>query len=137
MLFARRLLTLALVLQLPFLVVIALRQTDLFFHLHLIGDKQLPKSVTGLTWVGSSLLAIAGFTLVCRQLSLWEGHLEQTALAQRTRVLGSRKIAAGLQFFFYFVFLVPVFNLVPVLWARAQASSALADLAHMIPARRR
>ena len=135
--FARKLLTMATVLQMPFLGEIVLRQADLLFHLNVLGDRQMPKSVTGLLCASTSILAIVGFTIVCRQLSLWEGNLEDTELARRTRLLGTMKIAASIQFFFYLVFLVPVFNLVPVLWARSKASAAIADLDLLMPVRRR
>ena len=134
--FARKLLTAAIVLQLPFLIEIVLRQADILLHMSILGDKQMSGRLTAVISVTSSILAIAGFTIVCRQLSLWEGHLEETEFAQRTRLLGSRKIAASIQFFFYLVFLVPVFNLVPVFWARSQASTALRDLDQLVPARR-
>ena len=137
LLFARKLLTAAIVLQLPFLLEIVLRQADILLHSSILGDRQMPGRLTAVISVTASLLAIAGFTIVCRQLSLWEGHLEETEFAQRTRLLGSRRIAAGIQFFFYLVFLVPVFNLVPVFWARSQASTALRDLDQLVPARRR
>jgi len=135
--FARKLLTVAIVLQLPFLIEIVLRQGDLLLHLNVLGDRQMP---TKLTWVlnaVTSIAAIVGFTIVCRQLSLWEGDLEDTELARRTRLLGSRRIAASIQFFFYLTFLVPVFNLIPVVWARSQASTAIDDLDLLLPLRRR
>ena len=135
--FARKLLTVAIVLQLPFLIEIVLRQGDLLLHLNVLGDRQMP---TKLTWVlnaVTSIAAIVGFTIVCRQLSLWEGDLEDTELARRTRLLGSRRIAASIQFFFYLTFFVPVFNLIPVVWARSQASTAISDLDLLLPVRRR
>jgi hypothetical protein len=135
--FARRLLTAAILLQLPFLIEIVLRQSDLLLHLSILGDRQMPRKVTGVLWASTAIFAIAGFTIVCRQLSLWEGNLEDAELVSRTRLLGTRKIAAGIQFFFYLVFLVPVFSLIPVLWARSQASTAIDDLEQLLPARRR
>ena len=68
--FARKLLTVAILLQLPFLIEIVLRQGDLLFHLNVLGDRQM---FTKLTWVlnaVTSIAAIVGFTIVCRQLSL-------------------------------------------------------------------
>ena len=135
--FARKLLTVAMVLQLPFLIEIVLRQADLLLHLNVLGDRQMPQKLTWVLSAATSILAIAGFTIVCRQLSLWEGNLEDTELARRTRLLGTRKIAAGIQFFFYLVFLVPLFNLIPVIWARAKASAAIHDLDLLMPVRRR
>lgn len=135
--FARKLLTVAIVLQLPFLIEIVLRQADLLLHLNVLGDRQMPQKLTWVLSAATSILAIAGFTIVCRQLSLWEGNLEDTELARRTRLLGTRKIAAGIQFFFYLVFLVPLFNLIPVIWARAKASAAIHDLDLLMPVRRR
>lgn len=135
--FARKLLTAAMVLQLPFLIEIVLRQADLLLHLNVLGDRQMPQKLTWVLSAATSILAIAGFTIVCRQLSLWEGNLEDTELARRTRLLGTRKIAAGIQFFFYLVFLVPLFNLIPVIWARAKASAAIHDLDLLMPVRRR
>ena len=135
--FARKLLTVAMVLQLPFLIEIVLRQADLLLHLNVLGNRQMPQKLTWVLSAATSILAIAGFTIVCRQLSLWEGNLEDTELARRTRLLGTRKIAAGIQFFFYLVFLVPLFNLIPVIWARAKASAAIHDLDLLMPVRRR
>ena len=134
--FSRRLLTAAALVQLPFLIEIVLRQSDLLFHLNILGDRQMPGKAASLLWFVTFVLATVGFTLVCRQLSLWEGDLENTEVAQRTRLLGSRKIAASMQFIFYLVFLIPVFNLIPVLWARSQASAAIRDLDLLVPARR-
>jgi len=135
--FARKLLTLAILLQLPFLIEILLRQADLLLHLNVLGDRQMPKKLTWVLSAVTSIVAIVGFTIVCRQLSLWQGDLEDTEFAQRTRLLGSRKIAASVQFFFYLTFLVPVFNLIPVVWARSQASTAIGDLDLLSPVRRR
>jgi len=135
--FARKLLTAAVLFQLPFLIEIVLRQTDLFFHMSILGSRQMPGKVTSLLWFATSLLAIIGFTLVCRQLSLWEGDLENTEFAQHTRLLGSRKIAASIQLVFYLVFLMPVFNLIPVIWARFQASAAIRDLDALMPVPRK
>lgn len=135
--FARKLLTTAIALQLPFLIEILLRQGDILLHLSILGDRQMPGKITALLCIATSLCAIAGFTLVCRELSLWEGDLENTEFAQRTRVLGSRKIAASVQFVFYLCFLVPLFCLVPVFWARSQASTAIRDIELLTPARRR
>lgn len=135
--FARGMLTLCIVLQLPFVIQILLRQGDLLFHLNILGDKQMPTKINWLLNGATSILAIVGFTMVCRQLSLWEGNLEETELVRRTRVLGTAKIAVSVQLFFYLVFLVPVFNLVPVLWARSKASGAIRDLEQLMPARRR
>jgi hypothetical protein len=135
--FARKLLTAAMVLQIPFLIVIMLRQTDLFFHLNVLGDRQMPPKVTGLLSVTSSILAIVGFTIVCRQLSLWEGSLQNTEFVQRTRLLGSMKIAISIQLIFYGLFLVPIFNLMPVVWARSKATAAIQDLDLLMPVRRR
>jgi hypothetical protein len=135
--FARKLLTTAILLQLPFLIEIVLRQADLLLHLHVLGERQMPQKVTWLLSAATSILAIVGFAIVCRQLSLWEGNLEDTELAQRTRLLGSMKIAASIQFFFYLVFLIPLFNLIPVTWARSKASTAIRDLDLLIPTRHR
>lgn len=135
--FARRLLTIAVLLQLPILITIVLRQADFLLHLNILGDRQIPPKLNLFLWVAPAIFAIAGFTIVCRQLSLWEGDLENTEFAQRTRLLGSRRIAASIQFFFYLCFLVPVISLVPVFWARSQASTAIADLDLLMPARRR
>ncbi|MDE2441698.1 MAG: hypothetical protein KGP14_11795, partial [Betaproteobacteria bacterium] len=81
--------------------------------------------------------AIVGFTIVCRRLALWEGDLENTEFAQRTRLLGSQKIAASVQFVFYLAFLMPLLNLIPVAWARSKASAAIRDLDLLVPAGRR
>ncbi|GAB3349283.1 hypothetical protein [Lysobacter tyrosinilyticus] len=128
--FARKLLIAAVLFQLPFLVEIVLRQADL------LGGWQMPGKVTSLLWVATSLLAIVGFAMVCRQLELWEGDLESNEFAQRTRLLGSRKIAASIQLFFYLAFLTPLLNLVSVAWAISKASAAIRELDLLVPARR-
>ena len=127
---ARKLLTTAALLQLPFLIEIVLRQAGV------LGSWQMPGKISAALWFATSLLAIVGFSMVCRQLDLWEGDLENADLAQRTRMLGSRKIAASIQLFFYLAFLMPLLNLVPVIWARSRASAAIGDLDLVLPARR-
>jgi hypothetical protein len=134
---ARKLLTAAIVLQLPFLIEIALRQADLLLHLNILGNRQMPEKTFWFLSLTASALAIVGFIIVCRQLSLWEGDLENTEFVQRTRLLGTMKIAAGVQLFFYLVFLLPLFNLIPVVWARSKATAAIQDLELLMPARRR
>lgn len=133
---ARKLLTGTLLLELPFLIEIALRQSDLLLHTDILGTRQMPGSLAGFLWVASAVSAIVGFTIACRVLSLWEGDLENTEFAQRTRLLGSRKIAASIQLVFYLMFLIPLFNLMPAMWARSQASGAIRDLDGLLPARR-
>lgn len=134
---ARKLLTAAIVLQLPFLIEIALRQADLLLHLNILGNRQMPEKTFWFLSLTASALAIVGFIIVCRQLSLWEGDLENTEFVQRTRLLGTMKIAAGIQLFFYLVFLLPLFSLIPVVWARSKATAAIQDLEVLMPARRR
>lgn len=134
---ARKLLTAAIVLQLPFLIEIALRQADLLLHLNTLGNRQMPEKTFWFLSLTASALAIVGFTIVCRQLSLWEGDLENTEFVQRTRLLGTMKIAAGIQLFFYLVFLLPLFSLIPVVWARSKATAAIQDLEVLMPNRRR
>jgi hypothetical protein len=134
---ARKLLTTAILLQLPILVLIVLRQSDLMFGLDIIGTWQMPNRLFVLLWGGSSLLAIVGFAMVCRQLSLWDGDLEQTDFVRQTVLLGTRKIAASIQLFFYLSFLLPAINLIAIAWARSHASAAISGLAQHMPARRR
>ncbi len=135
--FSRRLLTGAFLLQSPLLIIILLRQIDLMVSFTILGNWQLSSKVFWFLSLTSSALAIAGFTIVCRQLSLWEGDLEASEFVQRTALLGTRKIAAGAQLFFYLVFLLPLFNLIPVAWARAKASAAITDLESLRLAHRR
>jgi hypothetical protein len=52
-------------------------------------------------------------------------------------MLGTRRIAASAQLFFYMIFLMPLFNLIPVAWARAKATAAIKDLEAMRIAHRR
>lgn len=132
--FSRTLLTVAALLQVPTLAGIALTQSQVIFHYSL--GWTLPSKVFWMLDFGTALLAIIGFTMVCRQLSLWEGNLESTEFVQRTRVLGTAKIAAGVQLFFYLSFLMPLINLVPVLWARSQAKKGILDLEDRLKASR-
>jgi TRAP-type mannitol/chloroaromatic compound transport system permease small subunit len=135
--FARKLLTGAFLLQSPLLIIILLRQIDLMVSFTILGNWQMSNPAFWLLSLTSSVLAIAGFTIVCRQLSLWEGDLESTEFVQRTALLGTRKIAAGVQLYFYLFFLMPLFNLVIVAWARSKASAAINDLEAMRLAYRR
>lgn len=137
LLFARKVLTAAMLLQLPILLAIVLKQMELHLHLHRLAGWTMPGKLYWLLNAATSLLAIVGFTVVCRQLSLWEGDLENTELVQRTALLGTRKIAASVQLFFYLIFLLPLFNLIPIIWARSKASSAIAELGEATTPRQR
>lgn len=134
---ARKLLTLGMLMQLPMIIEIVLRQGDVLFGWGILGsERMLPGRVDALLWVGSSLLAIAGFWTVCRRMGLWEGDLESTDIVRKTRLLGTRQLAAGVQFFFYLTFFLPLVNLITMAWARYHAGQGAAALAqHLAPRR--
>src|SRR4051812_20455844 len=91
---ASKVLTLALLLQVPILVIFASRMTRYFWT--------LPANVFWLLSGASSVLAIVGFTIVSRQLDLYDEAMADSPLpdlAQKTRLLGGGKIVVSVQLF--------------------------------------
>ncbi|CAN5236319.1 hypothetical protein BH11PSE11_BH11PSE11_16870 [soil metagenome] len=121
--FASKLLLFALLLELPFVgmaVVRVARPTWVW---------QFPDKLFWLLYFPSTLFAIVGFMMVCKQLGLWSDAMDSlTDLVDRTRLLGTAKLAAGAQLLFIFLFLLPLFNLPMIFWARAQAGRAGRDI---------
>ncbi len=87
----------------------------------------------------SSLFAIVGFIMVCRQLNLCEEAVENSFFpgVMRPRTLRGMELAGGVQLLFYGMFLVPLLNLPAILWGRARAKAAVRDIDAMLEDMRR
>jgi hypothetical protein len=120
LIFARKLLTFAIFVQLPVFVVVAARQIDLPWTFSL-----------KLFWLinGASCLAgIVGFVIACRQLNLIDETLEDSPIPgfiQEGRFPGSGRVLASAQLLFYALFIMPMVNALLFLWARWKAQSAI------------
>jgi hypothetical protein len=117
--FASKILSFALLLELPFVgmaVVRVARPTWVW---------QFPEKLFWALYLPSTFFAIVGFIIVCKQLGFWSDAMDSMAdLVDRSRLLGTAKLAVGAQFIFTMLFLLPLFNLPMILWARAQANRA-------------
>ena len=122
----------AFLLELPFLVVIAARFMEF--------NWTLPKHVDSFLWAFSSLLAIIGYNMVSKQLSLWEEAMEESnipELISKTRMLGSTKATLDVLLTFYMAFLLPLFNLPIILWARSRARTGVESYDMLLEKKRR
>ena len=111
LLWAKRFLAIAGLVQLPFLLPILLQI-------------RLGSGLFGFTVVVSAVFGILGFVITNRELDLRGEALEGSP----TGHLIGPNLKAGMTLFFYCAFLVPLLNLVIIIWAYARASSAVRAL---------
>ncbi len=128
---ASRFLLFAVLVQMPLLAVMVLR---IFFI-----DLTVPIKVGWFFSAVSSLFAIVGFSMVCRQLGLWDEAMENSSFSgvMQPRTFRGMELAGGLQLLFYLMFLVPVLNLPAIFWGRARANAALRNIDAILKAPRR
>jgi hypothetical protein len=116
--FANKLLLVALLIDLVFISVGVYR--------HFQPEWALPLKLFGVLYVPCALLGIVGFWMVNRQLELTGDAFERMDdFVDRTWLLGTAKIALGVKFFFFVSFLMPMFNLPFILFARSRAKRAI------------
>jgi hypothetical protein len=121
--FASRLLVIALLVELPFVIGFVVRMVRPTL------EWKFPNALSNSLWLLSSVFALVGFVMVVRRLALWsEATQGLTDFVDRTKMLGTAKLAAGAQFLFMGLLMVPLFNLPIILWARAQARRARRDI---------
>ncbi len=125
---AAGLLNWAVLVQLPSLLAIAAMQAALALRFH--PSWELPNKLHGFLAVLAGLLGLAGFIMVRRMQSLWEDEEDEEGILQRlpVRGLSVAMAVAGIHVFFYVSFFLPLFNLLPILWARMKAARGLREL---------
>ena len=111
LLWAKKFLAVAGLVQLPFLL-------SILFHV------RLPGALFGPMVVVSAVCGILGFVITNRELDLRGEALESSP----TGPLIGPNLKAGMALFFYGAFLLPLLNLVIIVWTYSRASSAVRAL---------
>ena len=118
--------------QLPSLLTLAAMQAALAFRFQ--PPWELPGKLHGFVGCVAGLLGLAGFIMVRRMQPLWDGEQDDEGVLERLPVRGVSVAVtvACVHVFFYCSFFIPLFNLLPILWARLQAARGVRELEAML-----